>query len=55
VKVGRSGLYTYPDIVVACGPPRLEQPGETLVNPQVIVEVLSEGTEAKDRGWKFEQ
>ena len=26
-----------------------------LLNPQVIVEVLSEGTEAKDRGWKFEQ
>ena len=55
VKVGGSGLYTYPDIVVVCGPPRLEQPGETLVNPQIIVEVLSESTEAKDRGWKFEQ
>lgn len=55
VKVGGSGLYTYPDIVVVCGPPQLEQPGETLANPQAIVEVLSEGTEAKDRGWKFEQ
>jgi Uma2 family endonuclease len=55
VKVGSSGLYTYPDIVVVCGPPQLEQPGEMLLNPQVIVEVLSEGTEAKDRGWKFEQ
>jgi Uma2 family endonuclease len=55
VKVGNSGLYTYPDIVVVCGPPQLEQPGDTLTNPQVIVEVLSEGTEAKDRGWKFER
>lgn len=55
VKVAGSGLYTYPDIVVVCGPPQLERPGETLINPQVIVEVLSEGTEAKDRGWKFEQ
>jgi Uma2 family endonuclease len=55
VKVGNSGFYTYPDVVVVCGPPQLEQPGEVLCNPQVIIEVLSEGTEAKDRGWKFEQ
>jgi Uma2 family endonuclease len=54
VRVGESGLYTYPDIVVVCGPPRLEQPGDTLVNPAVIIEVLSEATEAYDRGRKFE-
>ena len=54
VRVGESGLYTYPDIVVVCGPPRLEQPGDTLMNPAVIIEVLSEATEAYDRGRKFE-
>jgi len=55
VKVSRSGLYTYPDVVVVCGVPSLEQPGDTLSNPTLIVEVLSESTERKDRGWKFEQ
>jgi len=55
VKVGPSGLYTYPDIVVVCGEPRLEQPGDTLINPSVLIEVLSDSTEKKDRGWKFEQ
>ena len=29
VRVGDSGLYTYPDNVVVCGPPQLEQPGDT--------------------------
>ena len=54
VKVSRSGLYTYPDIVVGCGPPQLEQPRDTLLNPQVISEILSDSTEAYDRGKKFE-
>lgn len=55
VKVSPTGLYTYPDVVVVCGEPKLEQPGDTLLNPKLIVEVLSESTERKDRGWKFEQ
>ena len=54
IRVGDSGLYTYPDIVVVCGPAQLEQPGDTLINPTVILEVLSESTEAYDRGRKFE-
>jgi Uma2 family endonuclease len=54
VRTGDSSLYTYPDIVVVCGPPKLDQPGDTLTNPAVIVEVLSESTEAYDRGRKFE-
>lgn len=54
VKVDLSGLYTYPDIAVVCGPARLEQPGDTLLNPAVIVEVLSDSTEAYDRGKKFD-
>jgi Uma2 family endonuclease len=55
VKVDRSGLYTYPDVVVVCGEPRFEQPGETLLNPTLLVEVLSESSEAHDRGRESEQ
>src|SRR5215207_435671 len=45
VKVSRTGLYTYPDIVIVCGEPKLEDTHlDTLLNPQVIVEVLSEST-----------
>jgi Uma2 family endonuclease len=55
VKVDRSGLYTYPDVVVVCGQPRFEQPGESLLNPTLLVEVLSDSSEAYDRGKKSEQ
>lgn len=55
VKVHASGLYTYPDVVVVCGEPRFEQPGETLLNPTLLVEVLSDSSEAYDRGRKSEQ
>lgn len=54
VKVSKTGLYTYPDVVVVCGQPDLEDAhGDTLLNPKVIVEVLSESTEQYDRGKKF--
>ncbi|HXA19193.1 MAG TPA: Uma2 family endonuclease [Thermoanaerobaculia bacterium] len=54
VKVSATGMYAYPDIVAVCGEPRLEDEHfDTLLNPQVIVEVLSELTEAYDRGEKF--
>lgn len=55
VQVSANGLYTYPDVAVACPP--IEFDGETrdtLLNPQVIVEVLSKSTEKYDRGKKFE-
>jgi Uma2 family endonuclease len=56
VKVSESGLYTYPDVVVACGEPQFEDDDvDTLLNPTLIVEVLSRTTEAYDRGDKFEQ
>ena len=55
VKVSPTGLYTYPDVIVVCSTSELEQPGDTLLNPNVIVEVLSESSEAYDRGKKFEQ
>jgi len=52
IKVDHTGLYTYPDVVVACGEIRFED-RDTLLNPTVIVEVLSASTEAYDRGAKF--
>jgi len=55
VKVDPSGLYTYPDIVVVCDGAEFEDEHvDTLLNPQVIIEVLSETTESYDRGKKFE-
>ena len=56
VQVHATGLYTYPDIAVVCGEPRFEDEYEdTLLNPTLIVEVLSPSTESYDRGRKFEQ
>jgi Uma2 family endonuclease len=55
VKVDFSGLYTYPDVVAICGDSRFEDDTfDTLLNPLVIVEVLSPSTEDYDRGKKFE-
>jgi Uma2 family endonuclease len=54
VKVPATGLYTYPDIAALCETPQLEDADlDTLLNPSVIVEVLSPSTEAYDRGAKF--
>ncbi|MSR60588.1 MAG: Uma2 family endonuclease [Planctomycetaceae bacterium] len=54
VKVSATGLYTYPDIVIVCDEPQFEDDQfDTLVNPRVIVEVLSDSTEKYDRGAKF--
>jgi len=55
VRVSATGLYTYPDVVVVCGKPRfLNEARDTLLNPSLLVEVLSPSTEAYDRGRKFE-
>lgn len=54
VKVNATGLYTYPDLVIVCDPPQFEDHvHDTLLNPRVIVEVLSDSTEKYDRGTKF--
>jgi len=54
VKVQHTGMYTYPDVVALCEEPRLEDEElDTLLNPSVIVEVLSPATERYDRGEKF--
>ncbi|NOY28661.1 MAG: Uma2 family endonuclease, partial [Planctomycetes bacterium] len=53
VKVDVTGLYTYPDVVVVCDEPRFEdEHGDTLLNPTLLIEVLSESTESYDRGKK---
>lgn len=55
VRIPATGLYTYPDVVVVCGEPRFEDAElETLLNPTLLIEVLSRTTEAYDRGKKFE-
>ncbi|MBF0201676.1 MAG: Uma2 family endonuclease, partial [Desulfamplus sp.] len=47
--------YTYPDVVVACDKMEfLEDELDSLVNPVVIIEILSDSTEAYDRGLKFQ-
>jgi Uma2 family endonuclease len=54
VKVGPTSLYAYPDIVVVCGSPDfLNDTKDTLLNPAVVIEVLSPSTEKYDRGAKF--
>lgn len=54
VKVSARGMYTYPDIAVVCGDAQYEDDQvDTLLNPTLIVEVLSPSTEAYDRGAKF--
>jgi Uma2 family endonuclease len=55
VKITATEKYTYPDIVAVCGEEIFEDSTEdTLLNPQLIIEVLSKSTEAYDRGAKFE-
>lgn len=55
VKVSPTGLYTYPDVVIVCGEPFFDdKQKDTLLNPTVLVEVLSKSTASYDRGEKFE-
>ncbi len=55
IKVPTYSPYRYPDLTALCGEAEIEKVGglDMLVNPQVIFEVLSESTEAFDRGDKF--
>ncbi len=55
VFVPATGLYTYPDLVVVCGDPVFQDDvSDTLLNPVLLIEVLSESTESYDRGRKFQ-
>lgn len=54
IKVKRTGLYTYPDLLIVCGPPEYAPENRnTLTNPKVVIEVLSDSTEKYDRTTKF--
>lgn len=56
VRSADSGLYTYPDLSVACGEPEFEdEEVDTLLNPTLLVEVLSPSTAAYVRGEKWER
>lgn len=55
VRALATGLATYPDVTVVCG--ELERDPEsptTIVNPRLVVEVTSDGTDAYDRGRKLD-
>ena len=56
VRTGTDDLYTYPDLSVVCGERIFaDDESDVLVNPKLIVEVLSRSTEAHDRGFKFQE
>jgi Uma2 family endonuclease len=53
VKVPDTGLYTYPEIIILSEPPQFEDEElDTLLNPRLVIEVLSESTETYDRSKK---
>lgn len=53
-RYGAQGLYSFPDLVVVCGEPQyLDEHQDVLINPKIIIEVLSPSTEFFDRGAKF--
>ena len=54
VRTSPMGSYFYPDVVVVCGEPEFEDNVfETLLNPTLVIEVLSPSTEVYDKGEKF--
>jgi Uma2 family endonuclease len=54
VHIPELGNFTYPDLSIVCGKPEfLDAKQDTLTNPTVLFEVLSESTAAFDRGKKF--
>jgi Uma2 family endonuclease len=55
LRVSPNGLYTYPDVMVVCGEAQFgDNRKDTLLNPVLIVEVLSDSTRDYDRGRKFQ-
>lgn len=56
VRIDATRLYTYPDVVIVCGERQLaDDQRDTILNPTVVIEVLSPSTEGYDRGRKFRQ
>lgn len=56
IKVEATGLYAYPDFSIVCGTPKFEDRNglQTLTNPTLLVEVLSDSTEGYNRGAKMD-
>jgi Uma2 family endonuclease len=56
VHIPENSLFTYPDVMVVCGKKKFLEDTDldTILNPVLIVEVLSDSTESYDRGKKFE-
>jgi Uma2 family endonuclease len=53
VRIPSANIYTYPDVVVVCGEPEFEDGHvDTLLNPTLLVEVLSKSTASYDRSVK---
>ena len=57
VRAKAGGLWTYPDLSVLCGQPKYDRSAKpsSLLNPQVVFEILSPSTEDFDHGDKFER
>jgi Uma2 family endonuclease len=54
LKIETTKLYTYPDVMIVCGERKFDDDHkDMLLNPDVIIEVLSDSTESYDRGKKF--
>ena len=54
VKIEATGNYTYPDVSIICGERQMEDGrNDSVLNPRLLIEVLSPSTERHDRGWKF--
>lgn len=57
IRIEQCARYTFPDVVIVCKEPHYEKSSrglDALLNPTIIVEVLSDSTELYDRGDKFE-
>ncbi|MGH9583003.1 MAG: Uma2 family endonuclease, partial [Bryobacteraceae bacterium] len=55
LQITATGLFTYPDVMIVCGKPQfLDGVFDTLLNPSVLIEILSDSTKNYDRGEKFE-
>ncbi|KPV51081.1 hypothetical protein SE17_23260 [Kouleothrix aurantiaca] len=55
LKIPKTGLYTYPDVSIVCGMPQFDDSKQdTLLDPIVVIEILSPSTERYDRGKKFQ-
>lgn len=54
VRSSKTGPFMYPDVVVVCGEPKVaDEHQDVLLNPTMVVEVLSKSTQSHDRGQKF--